>query len=213
MQIVLPVSGFAHRKISVRKSAPKFIQRKILIVIDQIKISELNVVIVDDHATMREVVKTILLSFGFRKIETLESGVFIRSPMDGFFADLVICDYLMDPIDGIEILKFFRQHDEIGINAIPFILMSADSEAETIAQPYFSGPTEFISKPFTPEALISRIQMVMGGSEKFFNISVVEDVDQNIGPMVSDQLAAEVPIVGAGQLFSDEMMNFLLDPL
>ena len=130
-------------------------------------ISEIKVVVVDDSTFMREAVCTMLTAFGFADIKTYANGIFAGKDIPKNFADLVICDYLMEPIDGIEVLKTFRASKHTEVNTVPFILMSAFRDVETIVDAYFASCTEFILKPFSPDVFFERICSVLSGHEKF----------------------------------------------
>jgi len=130
-------------------------------------ISAIKVVVVDDNAFMRETVCTMLTAFGFADIKTYATGIFAGNDIPKDFADLVICDYLMEPINGLDVLKTFRSSKHKEISTVPFILMSAFRDVETVIDAYFASCTEFILKPFSPDVFFERICSVLSGHDKF----------------------------------------------
>ena len=132
-----------------------------------------------DNAFMREAVCTMLTAFGFSDIKTYANGIFAGKDIPKNFADLVICDYLMEPIDGIEVLKTFRSSKQKEISTIPFILMSAFRDVETIVDAYFASCTEFILKPFSPDVIFERICSVLSGHDKFVLTDSIDGIMPN----------------------------------
>ncbi len=142
-------------------------------------ISAIKVVVVDDNAFMREAVCTMLTAFGFSDIKKYANGIFAGKDIPKNFADLVICDYLMEPIDGIEVLKTFRSSKHKEISTIPFILMSAFRDVETVVDAYFASCTEFILKPFSPDVFFERICSVLSGHDKFVLTDSIDGIMPN----------------------------------
>ena len=134
---------------------------------DVTDISSIKVVIVDDSAIMRDAVNSMLMAFGFKDIRSYPNGIFSAQDIPKNFADLVICDYLMEPVNGIDVLKNFRSSKHPDIANVPFILMSAFRDVQTIADAFFAKGTEFLLKPFTPETFLTRVCAALNSYGKF----------------------------------------------
>jgi two-component system chemotaxis response regulator CheY len=130
-------------------------------------IASIKVVVVDDSAIMRDAVGSMLMAFGFQDIRSYANGIFSAKDIPENFADLVICDYLMEPVNGIDVLKNFRSSKNPGIANVPFILMSAFRDVQTIADAFFAKGTEFLLKPFTPETFLTRVCAALNANDKF----------------------------------------------
>ncbi len=130
-------------------------------------ISSIKVVIIDDSAIMRDAVGSMLVAFGFQDIKFYPNGIFSAQEIPKDFADLVICDYLMEPVNGIDVLKHFRSSKQPEIARVPFILMSAFRDVQTIADAFFAKGTEFLLKPFTPETFLKRVCAALNSYDKF----------------------------------------------
>lgn len=117
--------------------------------------------VVEDDETMLELIVHILKSIGIDSISVATDGVQAwRKFQDGDHFDLVICDWVMPGMDGLEVLKNIRA----GSHAIPFILVTVRDSAEAIKEATNSGVTAFISKPFKVEEIVSEVCRVLADS-------------------------------------------------
>jgi two-component system chemotaxis response regulator CheY len=119
-----------------------------------------EVLVVDDSKVMREMVVACLralpgLSFthaasGLEAIERLSLKPFA----------LVVLDLNMPDIGGIEVLEFVRGQDTL--RELPIIVVTTRGDESSRAQALRAGATRFMTKPFTPEALVSEVRSVLG---------------------------------------------------
>ncbi len=119
--------------------------------------SQLNVLVVDDNKHMRMLVAAMLQEFGVKHIYTAEDGsealAFLRSgPMD-----LVITDYMMAPMDGIELTKHLRNQAYSPNPYIPVIMMTGHTEKQRVLAARDAGVTEFLAKPISVQSLLLRL--------------------------------------------------------
>lgn len=128
--------------------------------------SRLTMLIADDSAAMRGIVRAVLSGFGCERMFEAEDG---RSAMEIVRADpvdLVICDWKMRPVDGIAFLKALR--DPASPDPfLPVILLTAYTEADKVAAARDAGATEFLAKPFTAETLYQRIAAIINRPRRF----------------------------------------------
>lgn len=110
---------------------------------------------------MLELIVQILESIGINSIVVATDGIEAwRKFQDGDQFDLVICDWVMPGMDGLEVLKNIRA----GSHAIPFILVTVRDSAEAIKEATNSGVTAFISKPFKAEDIVLEVYRVLTDS-------------------------------------------------
>lgn len=119
-----------------------------------------NVLIVDDYKTMLRVIRNLLTQIGFQ-------GINIDEATDGSMAldmigkkkyDLVISDWNMEPMTGLDLLKTVRASN----NKVPFIMVTAESKTENIIAAKSAGVNNYIVKPFNADTLKTKITSVMG---------------------------------------------------
>ena len=116
----------------------------------------LKILVVDDEARMRKLVKDFLTIKGFTVIEA-EDG---EQAVDIFFKQkdisLIILDVMMPKMDGWEVLKTVRQYSQI-----PVIMLTARGEERDELQGFKLGVDEYISKPFSPKILVARVEAIL----------------------------------------------------
>ena len=115
-----------------------------------------KVLMVDDEARMRKLVKDFLAIKGYRVIEA-EDG---EQAVDIFFKEkdigLVILDVMMPKMDGWEVCRPLRRYSQV-----PIIMLTARSEERDELLGFELGVDEYISKPFSPKILVARIEAIL----------------------------------------------------
>jgi two-component system response regulator ResD len=116
----------------------------------------LKILMVDDEARMRKLVRDFLSVKGFRVVEAGDG----EEALDVFFAqkdiDLVILDVMMPKMNGWQVLKEIRQYSRV-----PVIMLTARSEESDELQGFDLGADEYISKPFSPKILVARVEAIL----------------------------------------------------
>ena len=116
----------------------------------------LKILVVDDEARMRKLVKDFLTIKDFRVIEA-EDG---EQAIDIFFKEkdiaLIILDVMMPKMDGWEVCKTIRRFSQV-----PIVMLTARSEEHDELQGFELGVDEYISKPFSPKILVARIEAIL----------------------------------------------------
>ena len=120
----------------------------------------MNVLIVDDYATMLRIVRNLLKQIGFANIEEATDGSQALQMMKTKKFGLVISDWNMEPMTGIQFLREVRQDDSLKVT--PFIMVTAESKAENIAEAKKAGVSNYIVKPFNADTLKQKIASVLG---------------------------------------------------
>ncbi len=122
---------------------------------------ELKVLVVDDCAPMLEVMVSILDRFGFGAIVTASDGEEAFSVFQAEKPDLIITDWHMPNVDGLEFCNWIRRNKHSVNRRIPIILMTGFSERERVAKARDGGVTEILMKPFSAKDLARRIMHVI----------------------------------------------------
>ena len=116
----------------------------------------LKILMVDDEARMRKLVKDFLAIKGYKVIEA-EDG---EQAVDIFFKEkdigLVILDVMMPKMDGWEVCRTLRRYSQV-----PIIMLTARSEERDELLGFELGVDEYISKPFSPKILVARIEAIL----------------------------------------------------
>lgn len=121
-----------------------------------------NLLIVDDSVTMRRIIKNTLQKLGFKNF--LEAGngsealdVLGKSKDN---VDLILLDWNMPEMDGLEFLKVVKSSDEY--KDIPILMVTTEAAKEDILTALKHGVNNYVVKPFTPDTLRSKVFKLLG---------------------------------------------------
>jgi two-component system, chemotaxis family, chemotaxis protein CheY len=121
---------------------------------------EKNVLVVDDYNTMRRILRNLLSQIGFSNVEEAEDGsTGLRKLRERSFG-LVISDWNMAPMSGLEFLKEVRSDG--ALKDMPFIMITAESKTENVVAAKEAGVSNYIVKPFNADTLKKKIEAVLG---------------------------------------------------
>lgn len=118
----------------------------------------MHILVVDDFYTMTQLVRGLLKSIGFRNIEEARDGASALEKMAEKSYGLVISDWNMKPMSGIELLRAIRASGD----NVPFILVTAENTVENVLEAKAAGVNGYIMKPFNAGTLKSRLVAVLG---------------------------------------------------
>ena len=120
----------------------------------------MNILIVDDYKTMLRIIKNLLKQLGFNNVDEALDGSQASQTFQSKEYGLVISDWNMEPMSGIELLKEVRGGSK---NAdVPFIMITAESKTENVIAAKQAGVSNYIVKPFNAETLKQKISSVIG---------------------------------------------------
>lgn len=123
--------------------------------------SEKNVLIVDDYKTMLRIIHNLLCQIGFKNVDEATDGTMALQMLGQKKYDLVISDWNMEPMSGLDLLKSVRGA-ESPYQKIPFIMVTAENKIENIVAAKQSGVNNYIVKPFSADTLKTKIDAVLG---------------------------------------------------
>ena len=127
------------------------------------KAAVMRVMVVDDQKTMRELARYSLEQLGITNVLEAPDGSGAMEQMEGG-VDLVISDYNMPNMDGMEFLRAVRAHPNY--RKTPFILVTGRGDKELVVKAAQAGVNNYIVKPFTVNVLKEKIEQVMGKLEQ-----------------------------------------------
>ena len=146
----------------------------------------LKVLVVDDEARMRKLVKDFLIKKGFEVIEAADGE---EAVVDIFYENkdiaLIILDVMMPKMDGWEVCREIRRYSKV-----PIIMLTAKAEEKDELLGFELGVDEYISKPFSPKILVARAEAILRRT------NALDDGGIDIGGISLDHAAHEVKIDG-----------------
>ena len=146
----------------------------------------LKILVVDDEARMRKLVKDFLVKSNYEVVEA-EDG---SQALDIFFGQkdiaLIILDVMMPKMDGWEVCREVRQYSKV-----PIIMLTAKSDERDELQGFQLGVDEYISKPFSPKILVARVEAILRRTNQLGEEEILE-----AGGIVLNKSAHSVTIDG-----------------
>jgi len=119
----------------------------------------MRILVVDDFATMRKVIKNLLRQTGYQNVTEAEDGVVALKELRSQKIDFVISDWNMPNMTGIELLKAVRADSEL--SSLPFLMVTAESLKDNVLEAVKAGVSNYIVKPFTAEVLNEKIEKII----------------------------------------------------
>lgn len=122
---------------------------------------DMNVLIVDDYKTMLRIIRNLLNQIGFKNVDEATDGSMALDMLKNKTYGLVISDWNMEPMTGLDLLKGVRAANDQH-KAVPFIMITAESKTENVVAAKQAGVNNYIVKPFNAETLRQKISTVLG---------------------------------------------------
>lgn len=120
----------------------------------------MDVLIVDDFATMRRILKNILRQIGFTNIYEADHGKSALNMLKKQKFDLILCDWNMPEMSGLELLNEIRSDNEL--KDTPFVMVTAEAQKNNIIEAVQAGVSNYVVKPFTAETISGKLKKVFG---------------------------------------------------
>ncbi|NBX66099.1 MAG: response regulator [Proteobacteria bacterium] len=129
--------------------------------------SKLSVLVVEDSAPMLEVVVNALKLLGVGHVYQARNGESGFQQFIKIRPDIVLTDWEMEPVDGLELIKWIRRDSMSPKRTVPVIIMTGYAASMRVAEARDKGVTEFLVKPFTANELARRIAYVIDSPRDF----------------------------------------------
>jgi two-component system chemotaxis response regulator CheY len=118
------------------------------------------ILIVDDYKTMLRIIRNLLKQLGFTNVDEAMDGTEALTKMRASSFGLVISDWNMEPMTGLQLLKEVRADDSL--KGTPFVMITAESKTENVIAAKQAGVNNYIVKPFNAATLKSKLTSVIG---------------------------------------------------
>jgi len=116
---------------------------------------EMDVLVVDDAPTMRRIVRGLLRELGLKNVREAEDGKMALQALKNKKADLIVCDWNMPEMTGIELLREIR--DDNSLKEVPMLMVTAEAKKENIVAAVEAGVNNYIVKPFNAQTLNEKL--------------------------------------------------------
>lgn len=171
------------------------------------RLEQVSVLIADSDLKIAVLVKTVLLSLGFKRIFIVPDGTEALKLLKEEPVDLVITDWQMRQMDGIDLVRYLRQSPDSPNRMLPVIMLTARAGRQDVLAARDAGITEFVTKPFSSKTLLDRIVWVVENPRSFVFARSFAGPDRRRRPFPEGQKSEkrapekqELKVVGKSQL-------------
>ena len=164
-----------------------------------------SILVVEDSLFIRSIIVRTLKATGVGIVNTASNGaeaieLMRQMSQDGRKAglmsiDIVITDWVMDPVDGLMLLRWIRRHKESPDRFMPVLMLTANTDLEGIVEARDMGVTEMMTKPFSMKTLTDKVQSIIDNPRQFIQAPLY------FGP---DRRRRQMPLKGANRRVTKE---------
>ena len=120
----------------------------------------MKILVVDDFSTMRRIIKNLLRDLGFNNTSEADDGITALPMLKTGKFDLLVTDWNMPGMQGIDLLKAVRADDDESLKNIPVLMVTAEQKKEQIIEAAQAGVNGYIVKPFTALILKEKLEKI-----------------------------------------------------
>ena len=120
---------------------------------------DMKVLVVDDFATMRRIVKNILRELDFKDIVEAENGAAAVKILESQDIDLIVSDWNMPKMTGLDLLKWVRTNEKT--KNLPFLMVTAEAQKENVVEAVKAKVSNYIVKPFTAAVMAEKLAKIL----------------------------------------------------
>jgi two-component system sensor histidine kinase/response regulator len=148
--------------------------------------------VVDDFEAMRQITTNQLRTLGAEKILVAKDGVDALKVLRAQHVDVVLSDWNMPVMTGLELLKAVRSDDRL--RHLPFLMITAEAERPRVEQAVANGVTALVLKPYAPSQLLDRIEKALTAKPRYSSTAQAPVTAQ--APATAAQPAAPTAVDG-----------------
>ena len=122
--------------------------------------TNMKVLLVDDFATMRKIVRNILGQLGIKNVDEADDGSTALPKLKQNKYDIIISDWNMPKMTGLDLLKAVRADENL--KSLPFLMVTAEALKDNIVAAAQAGISDYVVKPFTAATLEEKLKKIFG---------------------------------------------------
>ncbi len=147
-------------------------------------LENVSVLVLDDNRHMRSLVQSILHALGVKEIREAADAPEAFKELQHFHADVIIADWHMEPLDGLDFVRLVRTAKDSPNPYVPIIMLTGHTEYQRVCEARDAGVNEFLAKPISAKALYMRFASIIDNPRPFIRTKTYFGPDrrrQNIG--------------------------------
>jgi two-component system chemotaxis response regulator CheY len=129
--------------------------------------NKVKILVVDDFATMRRIIINLLKELGYTTFDQANDGVEALAIVKAKQVDLIVSDWNMPNMTGIQFLKEIRSDSDF--KEIPFLLVTAEAKRSQIFEAAEAGTDGYIVKPFSADTLMEKLNKIIERKREYFS--------------------------------------------
>ncbi len=148
-------------------------------------LENVSVLVLDDNRHMRSVIQSILLALGVKEVREASDAPAAFTELQHFHADVIITDWHMEPLDGMEFVRLVRTAKDSANPYVPIIMLTGYTEYQRVCEARDAGVNEFLAKPISAKALYMRFASIIDNPRPFIRTKTFFGPDRrrhNLGP-------------------------------
>lgn len=174
------------------------------------KLSELEVLVVDDNEHMRRLLRSILEALGVPQVREAVNGMTALNDAKLILPDIIITDMMMEPVDGLEFTRLLRDDLTHPATRVPVLMVTGFAEKHVVEAARDAGVSEFLAKPVTVDGVGARLKSVIENPRRFIRsgnfvgpdrrrrqVQVEQDLRQSDSPPQPARIPAPASVGGA----------------
>lgn len=177
---------------------------------------ELKVLVLDDNKNMRALIQSILFALGVRTVLEVGDVAQAFEELKSFEADLIITDWHMEPLDGLDFVRMVRNDPTSPNPYLPIVMLTGHTELQRVVDARDAGVNEFLAKPLSAKALYSRLAAIIDNPRPFIRTKTYFGPcrrRKDIGPPqgVAERRRSDGSRVGRSGTITQEDIESILD--
>jgi two-component system chemotaxis response regulator CheY len=148
-------------------------------------LDNVNILVIEDNKHMANLVVEILHALGVKNTCQAGDAAMAFQELKHFSADLIIVDWYMEPLDGLEFVRLLRTAKDSPNPYVPIIMLSGFTEYRRITEARDAGINEFLAKPISAKSIYQRVAAIIDNPRPFIRLKSFFGPDrrrQNMGP-------------------------------
>ncbi len=154
-------------------------------------LERINVLVVDGNWHMRKLIGTMLQGFGIQNVEFVTDGREAMRKMLIFNADIVICEFQLDHVDGVELARNIRRAKKKVAPYLPIIMITGHVDESNITAARDAGVSAIVAKPVSAKVVFGRIVQLIENSRQFIRSPSFRGPDRRNRDLSLDPLAQQ----------------------
>ncbi len=135
-------------------------------------LDSINVLVLDDNRHMRNLVQSILHALGVKQIREAADAPAAFKELQHFHADIIIADWHMEPLDGLDFVRLVRTAKDSPNPYVPIIMLTAHTEYSRVCEARDAGVNEFLAKPISAKSLYARFASIIENPRSFIRTKI-----------------------------------------